>query len=115
MRRRRAYGGPAVADAALMLTCVPAAQTAASAAVPAAGSRVAAPSASAWVTTADGVERLQQQAPVAFSSGGSDLTTLTGQRTSVDLPATTHARYLRVTSNGTVGNWWSLADLRLYR
>ena len=39
----------------------------------------------------------------------------TGQLTTVDLPASTHARYLRVTQNGTAGNWWSLADLRLYR
>ncbi|MDX6355741.1 MAG: glucosylceramidase [Streptomyces sp.] len=83
MRRRRVYGVPAVAAAALVLTCVPAAQTAARsmattpATALAANSRPAAPAASVWVTTADGVERLQQQAPVAFGAGGSDLTTIT--------------------------------------
>jgi glucosylceramidase len=38
----------------------------------------------------------------------------TGQLTDVDLRPTT-ARYVRVTQTGTAGNWWSLADLRLYR
>ncbi|MEH0544206.1 discoidin domain-containing protein [Streptomyces sp. B21-105] len=38
----------------------------------------------------------------------------TGQLTNVDLPLT-RARYLRVTATGTAGNWWSLADIRLYR
>jgi glucosylceramidase len=38
----------------------------------------------------------------------------TGQLTTVDVPAT-RARYLRVTSTASSGNWWSLADLRLYR
>lgn len=38
----------------------------------------------------------------------------TGQLTTVDLPRTT-ARYVRVTSTGTAGNWWSVADIRLYR
>jgi glucosylceramidase len=37
----------------------------------------------------------------------------TGQLTTVDLPGT-RARYLRVTSTGASGNWWSIADLRLY-
>jgi len=39
----------------------------------------------------------------------------TGQLTTVDLPHTTTARYLRVTQTGSAGNWWSLADIRLYR
>ncbi|WP_329129795.1 discoidin domain-containing protein [Streptomyces sp. NBC_01476] len=38
----------------------------------------------------------------------------TGQLTTVTLRPT-RARYLRVTQTGTAGNWWSLADLRLYR
>ncbi|MFD7945056.1 discoidin domain-containing protein, partial [Streptomyces sp. NPDC059744] len=38
----------------------------------------------------------------------------TGQLTNVDLRATT-ARHVRVTATGTAGNWWSLADVRLYR
>lgn len=37
----------------------------------------------------------------------------TGQLTTVDTRTT--ARYLRVTTTGDAGNWWSLADLRLYR
>ncbi|MDM7830048.1 discoidin domain-containing protein [Cellulomonas edaphi] len=37
----------------------------------------------------------------------------TGQLTQVDVRHAT-ARYLRVTSTGTTGSWWSLADLRLY-
>ncbi len=37
----------------------------------------------------------------------------TGQLTNVDLPSTT-ARYLRITSTGSAGNWWSIADIRLY-
>jgi glucosylceramidase len=36
-----------------------------------------------------------------------------GQLTTVDV-ARTPARYLRVTSTGSAGNWWSIADLRLY-
>jgi len=36
-----------------------------------------------------------------------------GQLTDVDLPRT-RARYLRITSTGSSGSWWSLADLRLY-
>ncbi|MFF7194669.1 discoidin domain-containing protein [Streptomyces sp. NPDC008079] len=39
----------------------------------------------------------------------------TGQLTVADLPRRTTARYVRVTSTGTAANWWSLADLRLYR
>ncbi|MFF1846296.1 discoidin domain-containing protein [Streptomyces sp. NPDC058217] len=38
----------------------------------------------------------------------------TGQLTDVDLRPTT-ARHVRVTATGTAGNWWSLADVRLYR
>jgi len=38
----------------------------------------------------------------------------TGQLTNVDLRPTS-ARYLRVTSTGSSGSWWSIADLRLYR
>ncbi|MET8152155.1 discoidin domain-containing protein, partial [Actinoplanes sp. NPDC005259] len=37
-----------------------------------------------------------------------------GQLTNVDLPPT-RARFLRVTSTGTSGSWWSVADLRVYR
>lgn len=74
--RRRAVGAAAVTAAALCLACVPAAQTAAVA--PAAHSRPApTPKAQVWVTAADGAEELQQQAPVAFGKGPSDLTTIT--------------------------------------
>jgi glucosylceramidase len=38
----------------------------------------------------------------------------TGQLTTADVRPTT-ARYLRVTSTGTAANWWSVADIRLYR
>lgn len=38
----------------------------------------------------------------------------TGQLTNVDVPLTS-ARYVRVTATGSAGNWWSLADIRLYR
>jgi glucosylceramidase len=38
----------------------------------------------------------------------------TGQLTTVDV-ARTKARYLRITSTGASGSWWSIADLRLYR
>jgi glucosylceramidase len=38
----------------------------------------------------------------------------TAQLTNVDAPHTS-ARYIRVTSTGSAGNWWSIADLRLYR
>jgi glucosylceramidase len=37
-----------------------------------------------------------------------------GQLTNVDLRPT-RARYLRVTSTGSDGSWWSVADLPLYR
>lgn len=39
--------------------------------------------------------------------------TATGQLTAIDLPQT-KARYLRVVSTGSAGNWWSIADSRLY-
>jgi glucosylceramidase len=38
----------------------------------------------------------------------------TGQLTTVDVPRT-KARYLRITSTGSSGSWWGIADLRLYR
>jgi glucosylceramidase len=75
MRRRRALAAVAVTAAALGLTCVPAARTVAQ--PPPDAGRPATPSASVWVTTADGAERLQKQAPIAFRPGGSDLTTVT--------------------------------------
>ncbi|HWJ86340.1 MAG TPA: discoidin domain-containing protein [Cellulomonas sp.] len=37
----------------------------------------------------------------------------TGQLTTVDTRTT--ARYVRITAAGEAGNWWSLADVRLYR
>lgn len=37
----------------------------------------------------------------------------TGQLTTVDVPRT-RARHLRVTATTAAGNWWSVADLRLY-
>ena len=37
-----------------------------------------------------------------------------GQLTDVAVPRT-KARYLRVTSTAAAGNWWSIADLRLYK
>jgi glucosylceramidase len=37
-----------------------------------------------------------------------------GQLTNVDLPPT-RARFLRVTSTAAGANWWSIADLRVYR
>ncbi|SDO64852.1 discoidin domain-containing protein [Lentzea jiangxiensis] len=36
-----------------------------------------------------------------------------GQLTTINLRRTT-ARYLRITSTGSAGNWWSIADFRLY-
>ncbi|WP_051274993.1 discoidin domain-containing protein [Cellulomonas sp. URHD0024] len=38
----------------------------------------------------------------------------TGQLTTVDT-GVTFARYLRITTTADAGNWWSLADVRLYR
>jgi len=83
MRTRRVYGIAAAAVAALCLTCLPATQTVAVSPAGHGGGTDGgtgagpAPQASVWVTTADGAERMQQQAPVAFRPGGSDLTTLT--------------------------------------
>jgi glucosylceramidase len=37
----------------------------------------------------------------------------TGQLTTIDLPRT-RARHLRIVSTGSAGNWWSIADVRLY-
>jgi glucosylceramidase len=37
----------------------------------------------------------------------------TGQLTTIDVPRT-RARYLRLVSTGSAGDWWSIADLRLY-
>jgi glucosylceramidase len=37
----------------------------------------------------------------------------TAQLTNIDVAAT-KARYLRVSSTGDAGNWWSIADVRLY-
>jgi glucosylceramidase len=36
-----------------------------------------------------------------------------GQLSNVDVAAT-RARYLRITSTASAGNWWSIADIRLY-
>ena len=71
---RRALGASALTAAALFLTCLPAPATASPAHRP---HQPMAPQAQVWVTTADGSERLQPQAPVAFGPGGSDLTTIT--------------------------------------
>ncbi|MEP7054636.1 MAG: discoidin domain-containing protein [Actinomycetota bacterium] len=38
----------------------------------------------------------------------------TGQLTTVDVDPT-EARFLRITSTGSSGSWWSIADIRLYR
>lgn len=53
------------------------------------------------------------------SADGTSWTTLatgtsTGQLTDIDVPRT-KARHLRITSTGSSGSWWSIADLRLYR
>ncbi|HEY3478734.1 MAG TPA: hypothetical protein VGL02_07520, partial [Streptomyces sp.] len=72
--RRRAMGAAAATAAALCLTCVPAAQTVA---MTPAAAPAAAPQAQAWVTTADGAQRMQRQPPVTFQAGTSDLTTIT--------------------------------------
>ena len=37
-----------------------------------------------------------------------------GHLTTIDLPRTTRARFLRVVSTASSGSWWSVADLRLY-
>nr|WSX76817.1 discoidin domain-containing protein [Streptomyces sp. NBC_00899] len=68
---RRTLGAAAVSAAALCLTCLPAAATAAPA------PHKTQPSAHVWLTTADDSAQLQPQASVAFHAGGSDLTTIT--------------------------------------
>ncbi len=55
---------------------------------------------------------------LAGSLDGVTFTTLasgpgTGQLTTADVHG--KARYLRITSTGSSGSWWSIADLRLYR
>jgi len=54
-------------------------------------------------TSTDGVQWSQ---PVASGIGQ-------GQLTVIDLPATS-SRYLRVAQTSTAGQWWSVADLRVY-
>ncbi|PSL56007.1 glucosylceramidase [Saccharothrix carnea] len=56
---------------------------------------------------------------LAVSDDGTDWRTVAsgagaGQSTTVDLPRT-RARYLRVSTTAAAGNWWSVADVRLYR
>ncbi|HEY3559094.1 MAG TPA: discoidin domain-containing protein [Kribbella sp.] len=56
---------------------------------------------------------------VAVSNDGSSWRTVasgasTGQLSTISLRPTP-ARYVRVTQTGSAGNWWSLADLRVYR
>ncbi|WP_327638859.1 discoidin domain-containing protein [Kribbella sp. NBC_00482] len=56
---------------------------------------------------------------VAVSNDGNHWRTVAdgtsnSQLTTIDLPPT-RARYVRVTQTGTAGNWWSLADVRIYR
>lgn len=71
----------AVAAAALCLACLPAVQTAAvtpaGRTAPAGHHQPGSPQARVWVTTADGVQELREQAPVAFRAGASDRTTIT--------------------------------------
>ena len=55
---------------------------------------------------------------LSASDNGTDWRTVasgagSGQLTTVDLPPA-HARYLRITNTGSAGNWWSIADVRLY-
>jgi glucosylceramidase len=56
---------------------------------------------------------------LSVSDDGTDWRTLAsgagvGQLTTVDVPRT-RARYLRVSTTASAGNWWSVADVRLYR
>jgi glucosylceramidase len=56
---------------------------------------------------------------LSTSDNGTDWRTVasgtgSGQLTTVDLPRTHAARYLRITNTGSAGNWWSVADVRLY-
>jgi glucosylceramidase len=59
----------------------------------------------ALFTSADGVH--WSDAPAATGAGG-------GQLTTIDVPATV-ARFLRVVQTATAPQWWSVADLRVYR
>ena len=59
----------------------------------------------ALFTSADGVH--WSDAPRATGAGG-------GQLTTIDVPATA-ARFLRVVQTATAPQWWSVADLRVYR
>jgi len=59
----------------------------------------------ALFTSADGVH--WSDAPAAAGAGG-------GQLTTIDVPATV-ARFLRVVQTATAPQWWSVADLRVYR
>ncbi|MFD7153260.1 discoidin domain-containing protein [Kribbella sp. NPDC059898] len=56
---------------------------------------------------------------VAVSNDGSSWQTVSSGASSSQLTTVTfrptHARYIRVTQTGSAGNWWSLADLRVYR
>jgi glucosylceramidase len=56
---------------------------------------------------------------VAVSSDGTHWRTVASGTTTAQLDTVetrpVHARYVRVTSTGTAPNWWTLADLRLYR
>ncbi|MEE4546354.1 discoidin domain-containing protein [Streptomyces sp. V4-01] len=72
---RRALGAAAFTAAALCLTCLPGTATASATHSP--HHPAAAPQAQVWLTTADDSAQLQQQAPVAFHPGDSDLTTIT--------------------------------------
>ncbi|WP_350279983.1 glycoside hydrolase family 30 beta sandwich domain-containing protein [Kribbella sp. HUAS MG21] len=56
---------------------------------------------------------------VAVSNDGATWRTIasgvsSSQLTTVDVQPT-YARYVRITQTGTAGNWWSLADVRIYR
>jgi glucosylceramidase len=59
----------------------------------------------ALLTSADGVH--WSDPPAATGAGG-------GQLTTIDIPATA-ARFLRVVQTATAPQWWSVADLRVYR
>jgi glucosylceramidase len=59
----------------------------------------------ALFTSPDGVQ--WSDAPVATGSGA-------GQLTTIDV-APTAARYVRVVQTATAPQWWSVADLRIYR
>jgi len=57
------------------------------------------------LTSADGEH--WSDAPVATGAGD-------GQLTTIDIAAT-EARFLRVVQTATAPQWWSVADLRIYR